>query len=503
MRVTLAGFNVDTGYFEAVQKILREVVDPDLSPIDRREILMRFEQEPVTPETISAAYARISRSEKSVRDLRIDARASVARARQSNERIVFGLGHASVAEHAVFNIDITDASRLALEDLEAHRLTSFTEASQRYISMKGEYVLAQELESSELRDECRAHFESLFENYRELSDELTSFHHDLPEKERVGRAREDARYLLPLACPGQVGMTVNARTAEVMIRRFAGSSLSEVREMGRQMHHELRRLVPSLIKYTEPNPKRAEAEDDLTQAAHNLMNGTEMHRGVSARQEVQLLASPNEQELQVVSALLFRAGGRSFEEARSCARAMGGRERQRLLATAHRYINEHDEVLREMELAVFQFEVVLSASAFAQLKRHRMATIVRQPYDPALGVTIPPAIEEAGLAVRFLAALEPGEVLFKKIGDVLPKEASVAASYVLSNAHHRRVIFQANARELTHLSRLRMDAHAQWDIRRLAGQMIELARDAAPVLMMFAAGKDSFAAVNKRIGEFL
>ena len=97
MKVTLAGFNVDAALLDETRR--------------------RF-GEAVTPEVISAAYARISRDPRSVAALRQDARGAVEKARRSNERIVFGLGHASVAEHAVVNLDLTGLSRLAVEELE-------------------------------------------------------------------------------------------------------------------------------------------------------------------------------------------------------------------------------------------------------------------------------------------------------------------------------------------------------------------------------------------------
>ena len=47
--------------------------------------------------------------------------------------------------------------------------------------------------------------------------------------------------------------------------------------------------------------------------------------------------------------------------------------------------------------------MTLSAACFGQLKRHRMSTLNTQPYDIALGVTMPPAIAEAGATPEFQA----------------------------------------------------------------------------------------------------
>ena len=67
-------------------------------------------------------------------------------------------------------------------------------------------------------------------------------------------------------------------------------------------------------------------------------------------------------------------------------------------------------------------------------------------------------------------------------------------AYALTNAHRRRVLFSCHLRELIHLSRLRVDAHAQWDIRALASEMCRQAAEAMPAAGAFLAGKDGWSA---------
>lgn len=139
------------------------------------------------------------------------------------------------------------------------------------------------------------------------------------------------------------------------------------------------------------------------------------------------------------------------------------------------------------------FELVVSASCFAQLKRHRMATLTVLPYDPALGITIPPAITDAGWEPRLREIAARAEECAAQITAIAP----AASAYALTNAHRRRVLIRLNARELYHLSRLREDAHAQWDIRRVAAQMLALARERMPLTLALAAGKDRFEEVKR------
>ena len=87
MEITLAGFNVD---LETLKELSR---GKKKKPV-------------LTPETISAAYARISRSPDSPTELRKVARKEIEKARKSNRTIIFEMGHHSIAEHSVFNFDI-------------------------------------------------------------------------------------------------------------------------------------------------------------------------------------------------------------------------------------------------------------------------------------------------------------------------------------------------------------------------------------------------------------
>ena len=74
-----------------------------------------------------------------------------------------------------------------------------------------------------------------------------------------------------------------------------------------------------------------------------------------------------------------------------------------------------------------------------------------------------------------------------------------AAEYLLTNAHRRRVLVTCNLREVYHLARIRMDQHAQWDIRRLSADLVKLVRLKAPVAARLATGKDTFVALYSEV----
>ena len=142
------------------------------------------------------------------------------------------------------------------------------------------------------------------------------------------------------------------------------------------------------------------------------------------------------------------------------------------------HLESYHSLPRAFELAGAAFECVVSASCFAQLKRHRMGTLLAQAYDPRLGVTVPPSLQAVGLEAELREVAARSEEAHRRIRETAPE----AAAYILTNAHRRRVLLQLNLRELAHFARLRMDGHAQWDIRDLAGRMAAAVRERMPRL---------------------
>ena len=189
MKIILAGYNLDC---ETIREM--QAASPGA--------------EHFTPETVSAAYARISRNPAPVNELRDAARREVEKARRSNQSIVFDMGHSSIAEHAVFNIDVLGVSRLLVEEVEKFRLCSYTEKSQRYVLLQDDFVTPQEIREAGLAEaftrtvkDQNAFYHRLYEGLLpwvlEENRELAA----VPANRSMleGWAKEDARYVLCLA----------------------------------------------------------------------------------------------------------------------------------------------------------------------------------------------------------------------------------------------------------------------------------------------------------------
>ena len=118
-----------------------------------------------------------------------------------------------------------------------------------------------------------------------------------------------------------------------------------------------------------------------------------------------------------------------------------------------------------------------------------------QSYNPLLGVTIPPSIKDIGMVNECIAMVQKTNELYGTIHKTLPH----SAPYILTNAHQRHVLVRLNMRELYHISRLREDAHAQWDIREKTIRMREEAQKVMPLAFMLIGGKDSFPSMYEHV----
>jgi flavin-dependent thymidylate synthase len=485
MKIILAGYNLD---YETIQGIGN--AKPELGEL--------------TPESIAAAYARISRNPRPVNELRHLARTEVDKARQSNRNIVFEMGHSSIAEHAVFNIDVLGVSRLLVEEIEKFRLCSYTEKSQRYVLMQDDFVIPEEI-----------HQAGMEEHFVAMIREQNRFYHDLYGKLRPhvfeqnpdlaadpknrslleGWAKEDARYIIALATETQLGMTLNARNLELMLRRLAAHPLAEAGLYSHMLYEATKNIAPSLIRYTDATDYDRLTRQALKEKAASLTADQQKPELLPESESVVLCGATPRADERILATLIHSSSRLSMAQCLEIVDRMDAQNKEDLVKTALRRLRAHDPVLREFEQADLHFELVVSAGCFAQLKRHRMATLTCQDYDPALGVTIPPAVSAIGMDKAFLDVIAKSEAVYERLW----AKAPAAAPYILTNAHRKRVSLKVNARELYHMARLRADRHAQWDIRAVTVRMLALAKAAMPLTLMLAAGKDGFESLYQEI----
>jgi len=469
MIINIAGFNVDVENIKKVEEYIKD-----------NELKLNW-----TPETICTSYARISRDPSNIDIIRERARREIERARKSNENIIFEMGHSSIAEHSVFNIDIMGVSRLLSEELEKSRLVSFTEKSQRYVKIGKDFLIPEEFKKDD--DFLRRYLtlqKTIFDCYNNLVIDLEKYflekykgNKEIKERDVLNLAKEDARYILPLATLTQLGMTINARNLERVLKKFFSFDLIEFNNFAEILYNKVKDIAPSLIKYVKP--------DDYDRNTIDL--NIEENYSIPEK-EVELIDYEDNFIDNIIAGFIVKRSSIDYKKAKEIVKNKSIEWRNNVIKESIKNLKPYSSLKREFELSNFRFSILISATAFAQLKRHRLTTIIDGEYSPKLGVTIPQSIKEIGKENYFMENIKKVEELYYEAKE----KFGYSSNYILTNSHRKNIVLQLNFRELTHITRLRSDKHAQWDIRIISDKMIEEIKNLNPLFSKILCGKDKF-----------
>ncbi|MBP6963051.1 MAG: FAD-dependent thymidylate synthase [Armatimonadetes bacterium] len=190
------------------------------------------------PEKTVAAAIRLCYSSAGIESIRD--RMDDAEAARLIEKVL-GLGHFSVLEHASFTLGIEGISRACSHQLVRHRLASYSQQSQRYVTMKNLEFFAPPAVAAD--EHIAERYYSLMAQCRQCYDELLA----------SGIEAEDARYVLPSAAETNIIMTANARSLLNFFElRMCTRAQHEIRELAALMLAEVRKAAPILFANAGP-----------------------------------------------------------------------------------------------------------------------------------------------------------------------------------------------------------------------------------------------------------
>ena len=217
------------------------------------------------------------------------------------------MGHQSPLEHASFTFAIEGVSRSLLAQITRHRIASFSVQSQRYVNMSDKFnpVIPREIEMNpaamnfftDAMDDCLDAYnritDVLVDTYmREKFSEQLFKEYDLvvpPEEDFVSycaahgvsenseylsvkafalnmkntrqsfkkKAQENARAVLPNACPTQMIVTMNARELLHFFElRCCNRAQEEIRTLAWEMLSQVKEVAPHIFKDAGPSCMR-------------------------------------------------------------------------------------------------------------------------------------------------------------------------------------------------------------------------------------------------------
>ena len=135
-------------------------------------------------------------------------------------------GHTSLLEHMVFSFSILGISRACSHQLVRHRMASYAQESQRFVTIEGDdwYVLPKDIVDY-----------NKFHKLMEVT--MASYKQMIAE----GTPVEEARYILPNCCKTNIVMTINGRSLDNFLNlRMCSHAQWEIRELANKMYQKVR-----------------------------------------------------------------------------------------------------------------------------------------------------------------------------------------------------------------------------------------------------------------------
>lgn len=161
-------------------------------------------------------------------------------------RFLVKAGHHSAIEHAVFTFAIDGISRACSHQLVRHRVASYNQQSQRYVTFDAlEFItppaVADDPAAKEIFDRNN---DAAMVAYKQLLDR--------------GVAAEDARYVLPNAAETKIVVTMNARELmHFFSLRCCNRAQWEIRALAVAMLDIVRELAPTVYAAAGPGCVRS------------------------------------------------------------------------------------------------------------------------------------------------------------------------------------------------------------------------------------------------------
>ena len=156
---------------------------------------------------------------------------------------VAGYGHISVIEHASFTFSIEGVSRVMTHQLVRHRIASYTQQSQRYVTYDAleKYVVPPNITNN---TEAKKVFEETLQGISEAYQKLLN----------MGIPKEDARFILPNAAKTNIIVTMNARELRHFFNlRCCARAQWEIREVATEMLKQAKKVAPALFENAGPS----------------------------------------------------------------------------------------------------------------------------------------------------------------------------------------------------------------------------------------------------------
>ncbi len=489
----------------------KETIKPYFSSVERNVFVLTN-----LPEVIKGTlFSRYSRSDKGARRLLLDefipnkdvAAAmgnatnhedqilAINRAEDFYQRILVGYGDDSVAELAGVHIACENISSIAGDLLTDSRIgISPLEKSARYIlfdkQVNGRYLWYRDpkIMASKHARLYEETMDLIFSSYakwlpivQEHVKKVTPKDPEATDRAYESATRAKACDILKNLLPGgrltNVGLYGNGRAFEYLLTKIYSSNLEEGRQLAKEMHEELAKVIPAFVK-------RSQASEYITGTKETMgQYSGQFHKEVAEETPyIRLIDYDKDGEAKVLTMMLFPYSNMTALEISSKVANMALEGKKKLVKDyLSKRRNRRDKPGRALENIYYTFELCANYAIYRDLHRHRQLSQERQQLTANLGFDTPPELAEIGLESDYNEVMKKAKQAYGEISKDFPSEAQ----YVVPRGFRMRWYMKMNLREAHHLTELRSIKQGHPDYRKIAQQMRNLIAEKHPALVEY------------------
>ena len=316
--------------------------------------------------------------------------------------------------------------------------------------------------NEEIKKEYKKYMQSLFDVYGEFVD--------------AGINVEDARFILPYRYHRNIIIGLNERELEKMVISFLygrNSRISELKELGLKLFDIIKEYIPYLV--------------DNIEAQEERKNDFEYLESMSQRPEINIIDKPklidytkNADDVVIESHIMYhyQCTREKAKEILSQIEEKDSKCKEKIMDSV---LNKEEN--RELEQAIFTYQIPISLSILTHLTRHRMHSLLVPEFVPMWNLknyVIPETIKQKGLEQKYIEIFNKNIEMFNKFKDMGIAEEDLIYFYL--GGQMCNVVTTMNARNLQWISRLRCCNKAQWQIRYIAKDMVKQSKEVAPLI---------------------
>jgi thymidylate kinase/thymidylate synthase ThyX len=459
--------------------------------------------ENMSPITIAAAMARLSRRADDMRVTILDEFAGAATKKDEKllQRVITAYGDDSVQQLIGQHVVVEGASNLLTKKLEWGRLAAYLEQSTRYIYFdqkdehgKYKYVVPEHLDEQTKRAYIEIH-DNIFDTYSSMVHALTDFvraESKVPANERdiawQGATRAQAcdaiRAVLPVSTKSTVGIFASGQALESLIMHLLSDELPEARDTGQKLLQASRQVMSTFLERADKPERggamiayRATTRNAVKQLADTMLPATH----TASQKSVELVDFWPKNELDLVADMLYEHSNMSVREIRKAVETWTYDEKVSVFQSyMGERLNRRHKPGRALEKAHYSWDIVCDYGIFRDLQRHRMVDdLAWQDLTPRYGYDVPELVERAGLTEQFQHCFD----MSLKLHSILISAGyEKEAQYATLLGHKMRWKITYNARQAFHFHELRTTPQGHPGYRKLVREMHDMLAEKHPLL---------------------